>query len=260
MMAQRAQTDRYAGATTLGVDVSKWQGAIDWNAVANDSQSVKYAIVRTGDGINTDNRALENAINAKSAGLAVGFYHFFRGEQSGEAQAAIALNAISQSGVRPFAVFADLERGEAPDVARELKAFIRSIERGGYRVGIYGGQWIHWQLSQAHPDLAAPLSAYLLWVPSYSPGAPRMPTDGAGNGFPWSEWTFHQYSSSGHVNGISGNVDLNRFRGGLARFRAWALMGKVGGAIVGPIKSNWVPALIVVLATALIVALMVVEA
>jgi len=259
-MAERSQTDNYAGATTLGVDVSKWQGTINWNAVASDSQSVKYAIVRTGDGLNADNRAIENAINATRVGLAVGFYHFFRGEQNGEAQADIVLSTIRQSGVRPFAVFADLESGDALDVVREVTAFIQKIESRGYRVGIYSGQWIHWRLSQARPELAAPLHAYPLWVPSYSLGAPRMPTDGAGNGFPWSEWTFHQYTSNGRVNGIRGNVDLNRFRGGLARFRAWSLMGKVGSAISGPLRSRRIQTLIVMLVAALIVALMVVEA
>lgn len=258
-MPSRSRIDDYSGPTVTGIDVSKWQGPIDWNAVVNDPQRVTFAIVRAGDGLHLDSRAVENLTGADRAGLATGAYHYFRGAESGAAQAELAHSAIAQSRVRPFAVFIDLEAGGAENATTEqvmtqANAFITTLERRGYRVGVYGGQWIHWALSQAQPELASALKSHVYWVPSYRPGAPLMPINSAGVGYPWAKWSIHQYAANGSVSGIHGNVDMNRFRGNLATFRAWSLWGKAAGSILGPLRSHWLLALIAVAVAALLVA------
>ena len=61
-----------------------------------------------------------------------------------------------------------------------------------------------------------------LWIAAYGPTCPNLPV-------PWSIWRFFQYSDKGHVAGISGNVDVDRFNGSLAELEAFASTGGGGG-------------------------------
>lgn len=232
---KRQAIDIYAGPTTVGVDVSKWQGEIDWARVAQDPQQIRFAVVRTGDGKDIDPLAVRNLTGAHEAGLRVATYHYFRADRDGAYQRELVREVLSTADVPVLFVAIDIEDGadenlpngiypgprseklEAVFVAAEALEFIEGVEQYlGERALIYTGQWFHWKFSQARPELAAPFGRWPLWVPSYASTHPRMPVNAKGEGFPWSTWTLHQYTAKGRVLGIDAPVDMNRFRGDYA--------------------------------------------
>jgi lysozyme len=227
---RRQPNDDYQGVTTLGIDVSKWQGDIRWVKVPD---LVHFAIIRTGDGRDRDGKFDKNWKGAGQRGLIRGSYHYLRADRDGKAQAALAHKLITDAGgLRstdlPPAV--DLEGGAFKNlpggllggtadlpvemVAEETLEFLEETEKlFGVLPLIYSGQTFHWKLSQRRPDLAEEFAKYPFWLASINTPEPWMPVDQEGNLFPWDKWTFYQFSSTGQVDGIPGNVDMNYFRG-----------------------------------------------
>ncbi len=235
---KRKCIDLYSGPFTIGIDVSKYQGAIDWQRVA--ASGCRYAFVRTGDGKSEDATAVRNLQGAQQAGLLVGTYHYFRADRDGATQAALARHIVEKSGVvLDLPPTLDLESGASKDlpggiadapgedlplelVADEAIEMLKDYRtRFGMRPIVYTGVSMHWWYSQARPAQAARFKEYPLWLPSYSKCA-RMPVDRAGNGFPWKQWTFWQFTGKGTIDGVPTTVDVNRFHGDLEALRAFA--------------------------------------
>lgn len=234
----------YAGPTTLGIDVSKWQGSVSWGRVAQDTPTidgieqgrVRFAVCRSGDGKDADRTCVRHLEEARAAGLLVGVYHYLRAVHSGVMQADMALEALRMAGVRTAIVAVDVEghprlRGHHPDgawwtddaqgvsterVLRCAEAFVSAIQAAGFRCLMYTGVAWHWHISQPGltPDWAKRLD---LWTPYYTKTGrvPRLPADRHGS-LTWPEWRIWQYAGTpqnAQVHGIAGPVDLNRFRG-----------------------------------------------
>lgn len=239
---RRKVIDKYDGPTTLGIDVSRWQGRINWPEVAADEDEIRFAICRTGDGGGRDRRFTENVEGARDAGLVVGSYHYLRADRDGTTQAEIVADLWEHAGgFRPgtdIPPALDLEAGirtnlpggvfEGPGrfvpldvVVEEALEFLSQIETFlGARPIIYTGQAFHWWFSQGNPDLAAKFADWPLWLASYSK-RPRMPVDKGGQGLPWDQWTFWQFTGSGEADGIRGDLDLDLFRGSRDELIRW---------------------------------------
>lgn len=228
---RRQPVDDYDGPFTKGVDVSRWQGPLDWDVIRKNNPDIDFVFIRTGDGSTADKEFSNNWEN--SSGLIRGSYHYLRADRGGEDQAKLALKLIDRRGGMldhdlPPAL--DLEGGARNNlsggiftgdedklpidlVAEEALAFLDTTEKElGVRPLVYTGQAFHWWFSQARPDLAKLFAKYPLWLPSYT-DKPLMPVDKEGNAFPWKQWTFWQYTAKGSVMGIKGEVDVNYFRG-----------------------------------------------
>lgn len=187
------------------IDVSQHQGTIDWMAVA--ASGIKGAMVKASEGIGyTDPLFRRNAVGAPAAGLAVGFYHYARPETgntaSQEAEAFIEAIGTLPS-IFPHAL--DLEDDKDHRVSALGSKYLtewafewlETVERRtGRRAMIYTGA------SFARTFLGAKLARWPLWVAHYGTDTPMS------NGT-WDRWVIFQYSDSGKVNGISGNVDMN---------------------------------------------------
>ncbi|MCM1154223.1 MAG: Ig-like domain-containing protein [Roseburia sp.] len=195
-----------AGSGVLGIDVSKWNGSIDWNAVKNSG--ISYVIIRCGyRGSSTgalieDPRFKSNIQGAKAAGLKVGVYFFSQAVNEVEAveEASMALNLISGYGLN-YPVFLDVEssggRGDHIDAATRTavcKAFCSTIQNSGYAAGIYANKT--WFTSYIN---TSSLTGYKIWLAQYA----------ATPSYTASRYDMWQYSSKGTVGGISGNVDMN---------------------------------------------------
>ena len=199
----------YTGAACRarqGVDVSEHQGEIEWDRVAGDG--VEFALLRIGyrggtEGrLNTDARFEENYRLARAAGLDVGVYFFSQatGEEEALAEADCVLQALEGRKL-DLPVFFDWEVAEiegarsagvdGDTVSRCAEAFCRRIAAGGYRAGIYFNR----QQGYYDYDLAA-LDDYAFWVSD--------PNDWTDFYYAVSLW---QYSFTGRVEGISGQVD-----------------------------------------------------
>lgn len=197
------------GVTTslTGIDVSSHQGNIDWNEVKNDG--VDFAMIRCGSrgytqgNLYEDDRFTENVQGAQNVGMPFGVYFFSQAITEEEAiqEAEYVLERIDDLGLRGPVAF-DLEKmpeqnARANDLDPEqldkiAKAFCKTIRAAGYQTLVYGNKY-----DLARYDMDA--LGEKIWYADYSASKPTTSA-------PLVMW---QYTSSGKVNGISTNVDLN---------------------------------------------------
>lgn len=183
------------------IDVSKWQGVIDWAAVA--ASGVRGVMIKATEGIGyTDPLFRSHYAGATAAGLAVGFYHYCRPETPNISiqEAHHFLDTVAGIPVTlPHAL--DVE-GEAADLGPSRLTgwccqWLETVEqRSGHPVMLYTGA------AFARSYLGIQLARWPLWIAHYGVYQPMS------NGT-WERWAMHQYSETGRVDGIAGKVDLN---------------------------------------------------
>lgn len=205
------------GDTLPGIDISKWQGDVDWEAVAADG--IVFAFVRVSDGLNTpDNYFDQNWAQARAAGIYTGVYQFFRPSQDPIAQADLLLDRMGPLGPDDLPPVIDVEDAGGLSGAQITDAIHTWIDRVESQLGvtplIYTGRYF-WQDNVGSSDF----SDYPLWIAHYTQGCPNIPDQ-------WSDWVFHQYTDSGSVAGVSGNVDMNTFNGDLTALLDFAGAGE----------------------------------
>ena len=208
-----------------GIDVSKWQGKIDWPRVA--ASGVKFVYIRAAYGADLQDPLFDqNWEGAKKAGLLRGAYHFCRAHQSAQAQVAIMLNTVPSDDRGELPPWYDLERFRLDPVVKgkELVEFSNAYMLGveaewGRRMDIYTGYYF-WQnnlrVNLKYPDWPEYRQLAIAQYPSGTPTQPWLLPKG------WSDWTWWQYSSKGVVPGISGNVDMDFFNGSYEDLLAYA--------------------------------------
>lgn len=206
------------GPTVEGIDVSSWQGAIDWDAVGRSG--IGFAIVRIGDGTYRDSRFRENWDGAGRVGLLRGAYLFFEPDIDPDVQADIVVAAVGRLGPGDLPVTIDVEApgpGVSPaEYTRRIHRWVDRVTAGtGREPIVYTGRY-YWD-----PFVASSDFRHLpLWHAQYTSAACPNINDR------WSDWTFWQYTSSGSIAGIGGRVDRNRFNGTLAELRAMATVAR----------------------------------
>ena len=191
-----------------GIDVSYWQGDIDWNAVR--AAGVHFAFIKaTEGGDHLDPKFLDNWYAAKRAGVARGAYHFIYWCRPAHEQALwFMLNVPADADALPPVL--DLEwnthsktcpkkvaRSKALQTIRTLLAALES--HTGKRPIIYTDPKFHRDILEGEfPD-------YQFWLRSVA----AEPADVYRN----RGWTFWQFTTTGTVPGVSGRVDRNSFSG-----------------------------------------------
>jgi lysozyme len=202
------------GSTVLGVDVSYYQGSINWSSVR--AAGVGFAFIRVSDGIGKhDPKFASYWAGAKNAGLIRGAYQFFRPNQSVTAQADLMINSIGTLRPGDLAPVIDVEVTGglgASTVAADVRQWVDRVRAAtGVAPIVYTGKYF-WrdQVGGSTAEAANPL-----WIAQYTSQCPDLPS-------PWTTWKFWQYSDTGHVAGISGGVDVDRFNGSMADLRALA--------------------------------------
>ena len=184
-----------------GIDVSHWQKDINFEAVKNSG--VEFVILKAGGsdaGFYTDSKFEENYTAAAAAGLNVGCYYFagskFIGEKNGTADAK-KFASIIKSKKFDMPIYLDIEAqptSEKSGITEAAIAFCDHMEKQGYFIGIYASD-ISGFKERLDPSV---VTKYSSWVARYG----KQPEY---NRY-WSMW---QYSSTGAVTGITGNVDLD---------------------------------------------------
>lgn len=183
-----------------GIDVSHYQGAIDWPAVARDH--VAFAYIKATEGVGgQDARFARNWRGAARAGIRVGAYHYFIFCRSARAQAYNFLAASPRrAGALPPAV--DLEtprrcRVTGPEVRRALDTYLAVIEAHDREHAVL----------YVTPQFYRAYWRYLPERPMWRRSIASKPASGA-------SWALWQYGSRGRVAGIRTFVDLNRASAG----------------------------------------------
>ncbi len=183
-----------------GIDVSKWQGEIDWQKVK--AAGVQFAVLRDGFGRypgQEDAFFEKNYKNAKAAGLYVGAYHYSYAKTVDEAkkEAAYCLSLLKGK-VFEFPICYDLEdAGQAAlskeEISNIADAFCSELEKAGYYVCLYMN--LSWLNSKLREDI---FQKYDIWLAHWAKQT----------GFSRS-YGLWQYASDGTVDGIKGRVDLD---------------------------------------------------
>lgn len=204
---EQAATVCADGPRTFGIDVSKWQGTIDWGDVRADG--ARYAFIRVSDGVDyPDARFQGNWDGAKQAGVLRGAYQFFRPDESAIAQADLLIDAVLEGGPADLPPVIDVEvtgGRSASTIVAQIATWIDRVEdRLGVQPIIYSGKYF-WQ---DHVGNSRAFRDHPLWHPQYTSASCPNIADA------WDDWAFWQYSAEGRVAGISGDVDMNRFNGG----------------------------------------------
>lgn len=191
--------------TVMGIDISKHNGNIDWNAVKNSG--VQYVILRCGyrgsaSGVLVEDQKFRSNIQgATAAGLKVGIYFFSQAVNEVEAveEASMTLSLIKNYKIT-YPVYIDVEsaNGRADGISKAartsvINAFCQTIRNSGYTPGLYANK--NWLTEKINTGA---LGGCKIWLAQYV----AAPTYGG-------RYEMWQYSSRGSIAGIKGNVDLN---------------------------------------------------
>jgi len=208
------------GSVVKGVDVSVYQGSINWSTVKG--AGIDFAIARISDGTYLDTTFANNWSAMKSAGLVRGAYQFFEAGEDPTTTANIVIKAVGKLGPGDLPVTADVEVSggqSAATLTANLQTWMNAVKAGtGKTPMIYTSPGLWSSLSNSTAFGGDPL-----WVADWGPSCPSLP-----NG--WSTWKFWQYSDSGSVSGIPATVDLDEFNGDLTALQQFAGGGADWGA------------------------------
>ncbi len=191
----------------LGIDVSHWQGDIDWNAVYSDGY--RFAFVKATEGTSyVDSEFQDNMRNASAAGLYVGPYHFAHpDDNSAEDEARFFLSKIEPYMREGYMVpVLDLEDGSSlgkTALSQWVNTFMWLIYN---ETGVRG--IVYTNANYANDYLDSSVTQWPLWIAHYDVSSPDTGV--------WFGWYFWQNTSQGSVNGISGDVDIDLYNGNIA--------------------------------------------
>ena len=189
-----------------GIDVSEWQGEINWVDVSNSGIDIAYIRASEGSGYE-DPDAMRNYNGAKAVGIKVGFYHYLTARSNSEAVAQANFFVSTISGMTPdcrlamdFESFGNLSAEEINEIGL---TFMQTVENlSGKEMVIYS------DTSNASNIFGGGLTNYPLWVAQYEVEEPTP----NGN---WDSWVGWQYTDAGEISGINGYVDRDRFTDGI---------------------------------------------
>ncbi len=194
-----------------GIDVSKWQGEVDWRAVR--AAGVRFAYIRVSDGATImDGQFARNWEGARAAGMMRGVYQYFRPEEDPVVQADLLLAAMGppRAGDLPPAIDVEVSGGQDPrELVRRIDRWVARVRRAtGLRPVVYASAlgWI------ALAGNSRRFRSHPLWVAHHDVECPSTPTG-------WRHWAFHQKSKRAVIGGVAGLVDENWFRGSLRALR-----------------------------------------
>lgn len=181
------------------IDVSEWQGNVDWKKVK--ASGVDYAILRAGFGREAsqiDGCFEQNYKNAKAAGIKLGAYWYSYADSVADAknEAAACLDVIKGKTFE-LPIYYDMEDGSQTGFSKDTltsmaKAFCDTVKAKGYNVGVYAN--LNWFTN--YLDYTELKKLYSIWLAQYNASA-ELNCD------------IWQYASDGKVNGVSGNADVN---------------------------------------------------
>lgn len=186
----------------FGIDVSKWQGNIDWSQA---SSAVSFAIIRCGfrgssGNIAVDPKFAQNIQGAKANGVRVGvyFYSIAMNEAQAVEEASLAVQQVSQYGGVSLPIYIDMEDSRQLALSQAerdaiVMAFCRTVQNSGYSAGVYANK--NWLTNYLTPSSYGGIS---IWVAQYNTQCTYK-----------GRYDIWQYSSKGSIPGIGGNVDLN---------------------------------------------------
>jgi lysozyme len=193
------------GHAIHGIDVSYYQGKIDWEqvkAMEEDDVRIRFAFIKATEGMfSIDPYFQRNWREAPKVGIICGAYHYFKPKKSGEWQAKFFLQTVKfeRGDLPPVVDIEELNGVAASKMRIELQVFLTHIEKKTkVKPIIYTGLSFYNDYLKGHFD------EYPLWVAHYY--QPKLKIDKA-------DWQFWQHSDKAKISGINHVVDFNAFNG-----------------------------------------------
>jgi GH25 family lysozyme M1 (1,4-beta-N-acetylmuramidase) len=214
-----------AGTKAMGIDVSRFQGAINWPTVAGSGIRFAFVQASRGSGADCTVKPLQcgadpyfatNRLAAETAGIRVGAYH--RAFASGATAADARADSLAEANIFIAAV-GSLQRGElipvldaetpftgmtSSSLRTWIRVFVKRVTKKLGRKPMIYTNTSSWSATGNTTEFAR--ARYPLWVAEWGVSRPSVPAGNWG-GRGYSVW---QYTSSGSVPGISGRVDMDR--------------------------------------------------
>ena len=187
----------------FGIDVSTYQGNIDWAKAK--AGGVEFAVIRCGYGSDMasqdDSKFARNVSECEKLGIPFAVYLYSYADTDAKIQSEISHALRLVNGHKPFCVYIDMEDNSTVKLGKAKLTdyalrFCEAMKAKGYNAGVYANQnWFTNYLDAAKISKAG----HSVWCARYSSSAPNIAA----------EYDIWQYSSTGRVSGISGNVDMN---------------------------------------------------
>jgi lysozyme len=199
-----------------GIDVSSYQGDIDWEILSG--QNISFAFIKATEGTSfVDEKFSYNYEQAQKTGLAVGAYHFFSYDSEGKTQAQHFMNTVKPyEGMLPPVIdlefYGDYEKNP-PDrkyVAEQLQIMLRMLEDHYQQKPIIYATEKSYDLY-----LSSDYEAYDIWIRNVI-SKPKLSDN--------RKWTFWQYTNRERLDGYSGPekyIDMNVFNGSEEAFHRY---------------------------------------
>ena len=194
----------------IGIDVSEYQGEIDWNLVQNveEEYPVSFVLVRATAGNDGEDQQFEQNWSAvKKQKLIRGAYHYYRPNENSLEQAKLFIKTVRlrKGDLPPVLDIEKLPKDQSLDSLKiGLRRWLKAVE-AHYKVKpiIYTGE-------KYYDDfLKKDFSDYLFWIANYNFYREKIEED----------WLFWQFTEKASVSGIKGNVDVNIFNGDVEQLR-----------------------------------------
>jgi lysozyme len=194
----------------IGVDVSEYQGKIDWDLVENleNDYPIEFVFIRATAGNDREDAQFdENWLGAKKRKMIRGAYHYYRPNENSLEQAKLFIKTVRlrKGDLPPVLDIEKLPKGQSLDSLKiGLRRWLKAVE-AHYKVKpiIYTGE-------KYYDDfLKKDFSDYLFWIANYNFYREKIAED----------WLFWQFTEKATVSGIKGNVDVNIFNGDVEQLR-----------------------------------------
>lgn len=197
-----------------GIDVSHYQGTIDWRQIS--PKQIHFAIAKATGGTGfVDPQFKINWHEMRRRNIIRGAYHFFYADQSAQEQAnhfLVTVGTLTAQDLPPIIDIEIQDHTQIKQLVNKVLVWLTTIEQATNRLPI-----IYSDSSFANQFLNDPrLAKYPLWIADYNNTLPPLPA-------PWQQsgWHIWQHTDQGHIQGIQGFVDRNRFNGNLKQFNAF---------------------------------------
>lgn len=197
LIAQQLRGGTHTANRSIGgIDVSHYQGTINWREVAKE-RNLQYVYLKATEGVNlVDDTYRTNLRGARKAGLRVGAYHFFNPNANAREQFRNFSSVVKQKEQDLIPIIDIEHRGKSPlpEFQNRLRQFLQMVERHyGVRPVLYTSRDFY------NKYLSGPFTHYKYMIARYHPDIPQLCDNAA--------FVMWQYSATSRIRGIRGNVD-----------------------------------------------------
>src|ERR1035441_1240912 len=245
---------RRSSGVPVGIDVSTFQGSIDWAKVKASGDTFAWA--RASDGMNFDNTFTNNEVNAKAAGVLIGAYHNAEFEVNFGTSGAIAeanyfwgvaSNYITGGGSYLMPVL-DVEGSTSGYTQTSLSQWVNqwclTLSNNAAAAGVTIKPVIYASASFASTWFDSTVTQWTPWIAEWHPANPKpLPqSDAPASTSPWPTWTVWQYINGTPTPGITANTDQDIFNGNWSSLVTTLVIGgttSIGPSVVGRAGFNF---------------------